>query len=102
MDFKSVMKLSRKITFASTLALALLFGGSVSAQNYRLPGQHNQQHSELIASQSHGNLEVENTQKYLEALRRRRRTRNRHLHRRLGQRLPQLLQKRRRTPARRN
>lgn len=68
MDFKSVMKLSRKITFASTLALALLFGGSVSAQNYRLPGQHNQQHSELIASQSHGNLEVENTQKYLEAL----------------------------------
>ncbi len=62
------MKLSRKITFATTLALGLLFGGAASAQNYRLPGQHNQQHSDLIASQSHGNLEVENTQKYLEAL----------------------------------
>jgi len=62
------MKLSRKITFATTLALGLLLGGTASAQNYRLPGQHNQQHSDLIASQSHGNLEVENTQKYLEAL----------------------------------
>lgn len=62
------MKLSRKIRLASTLALGLLISGVVSAQNYRLPGQHNQQHSDLIASQSHGNLEVENTHKYLEAL----------------------------------
>lgn len=62
------MKLSRKIRLASTLALGLLISGVVSAQNYRLPGQHNQQHNDLIASQSHGNLEVENTHKYLEAL----------------------------------
>ena len=62
------MKLSRKITFLSALALGLLFGGPANAQTYRLPGQHNQQHEDLIASQYHGNVEVENTQKYLEAL----------------------------------
>ena len=62
------MKLSRKIRLASTLALGLLISGVVSAQNYRLPGQPNPQHSDLIASQSHGNHEVENTHKYLEAL----------------------------------
>ena len=60
------MKLSHKI---SLFALALgLCGMSASAQNYRLPGQHTQQHGDLIASQSHGTLDVENTQKYLEAL----------------------------------
>ena len=62
------MKLSRKISIISSLALGLLFGAEGNAQNYRLPGQHNQQHEDLIASQYHGNVEVENTQKYLEAL----------------------------------
>lgn len=62
------MNLSRKITLTFTLALGMMCGGLASAQTFRLPGEHNKQHNTLIASQSHGNLEVENTQKYLEAL----------------------------------
>lgn len=61
------MKLSRKISILTALAIGLLFPAA-EAQNYRLPGEHNQRHNDLIASQSNGNLEVENTQKYLEEL----------------------------------
>lgn len=61
------MKLSCKLTILGAMAMALLAPGA-GAQNYRLPGEHNRQHADLIASQSHSNLEVENTQKYLEEL----------------------------------
>lgn len=61
------MKLSRKIAFLGALAFAITVPGATDAQNYRLPGQHNAQHGELIASQTN-TVEVGNTTKYLESL----------------------------------
>lgn len=43
-------------------------GISVDAQEYRLPGQHSQQHGALIASQGNYSVELENTTQYLESL----------------------------------
>lgn len=60
------MKLTLKFsTLATLIALA---GISVDAQEYRLPGQHTQQHGELIASQGSYSVELENTTQYLESL----------------------------------
>ncbi|MDE7468295.1 MAG: peptidoglycan DD-metalloendopeptidase family protein [Muribaculaceae bacterium] len=59
------MKLLKTFTLISAAVLSVC---SASAQNYRLPGQHSQQHGDLIAAQSNHNLEVENTAKYLESL----------------------------------
>lgn len=63
------MKLSRKITLLSIAAamIGLAFTGAAQT-TYRLPGQHANQHGELIASQGHGSVEVGNTTKYLESL----------------------------------
>ena len=41
---------------------------TASAQNYQLPGQHHQQHGDLLANQSNTAAQVDNTTKYLEAL----------------------------------
>lgn len=62
------MNLSEIIKYTAAAAFGLMLPLLTSAQDYRLPGQHTQQHGDLIASQSHGNLEVDNTTKYLEAL----------------------------------
>lgn len=62
------------MTLSTTLKslAAILLGGaaclSATAQNYRLPGQHASQHSDLIAMQGNGSVEVNNTTKYLESL----------------------------------
>ena len=61
------MKLSRKIALLGAMAFAIAVPGATDAQNYRLPGQHNEQHGELIASQA-STVEVGNTTKYLESL----------------------------------
>lgn len=48
-----------------------MLGGtlSVSAQTvHRLPGQHQEQHGDLLANQGHSNIHVDNTSKYLESL----------------------------------
>lgn len=60
------MNLSKAFTYLSLMAGALLPAG-LTAQNYRLPGQHNTQHGELIASQA-STVEVDNTTKYMESL----------------------------------
>ncbi|MDE6334774.1 MAG: peptidoglycan DD-metalloendopeptidase family protein [Muribaculaceae bacterium] len=62
------MKLSHKITISALFAMAIMLPGITTAQSYRLPGQHTQQHGDLIASQNHSSMEVDNTTKYLEAL----------------------------------
>lgn len=62
------MKLSHKISIFASFAIALMLPGIISAQSYRLPGQHTQQHGDLIANQTNTNLEVDNTTKYLESL----------------------------------
>lgn len=62
------MLISKTFRYLTAAAIALLAPLTAPAQEYRLPGQHQSQHSDLIASQSHGNLEVNNTTKYLEAL----------------------------------
>lgn len=62
------MKLSHKLTISALFAMALMLPGIITAQSYRLPGQHTQQHGDLIASQNHSSMEVDNTTKYLEAL----------------------------------
>ena len=62
------MNLIGTLKFLGAVALGVALPLSISAQEYRLPGQHAQQHGDLIASQSHGNLEVDNTTRYLEAL----------------------------------
>jgi len=62
------MKLSHKLSIFASFTIALILPGIISAQSYRLPGQHSQQHGDLIASQSNGSMEVDNTTKYLEAL----------------------------------
>ncbi len=62
------MKLSRKLTLLGSLAFSMMLSVGAFAQSYRLPGQHSEQHGNLIASQSHNNLEVDNTTKYLESL----------------------------------
>lgn len=60
------MTLSRNLTtILGALALALAL--PAAAQNYRLPGQHNSQHDNLIAAQT-STVEVGNTTKYLESL----------------------------------
>lgn len=64
MHFK--MTLSRK--FSIMAAVTLFLGSAAVAQNYRLPGQHAQQHGDLIAMQGNGSVEVGNTTKYLESL----------------------------------
>lgn len=67
MSMKIKMTLSRK--FSTMLVLAAALGlGTANAQNYRLPGQHAQQHGDLIAMQGSGSVEVENTTQYLESL----------------------------------
>lgn len=50
------MNPTRKITITFTLALGLMCAGLASAQTYSLPSEHNKQHNNLIASQSHGKL----------------------------------------------
>ncbi len=50
------------------LAAAMMCGANAFAQNYRLPGQHAQKHGDLLASQSNGSVEVDNTTRYLEQL----------------------------------
>lgn len=62
------MNLLKTFKYIGAAALGLALPLAAAAQEYRLPGQHAQQHGDLIASQSHGNLEVDNTTKYLEAL----------------------------------
>ena len=62
------MTLRSKFTILATIAAAILGTGTASAQNYRLPGQHVQQHGDLIASQGTGSVEVGNTTRYLESL----------------------------------
>ncbi len=62
------MKLSHKLTILASFAMALMAVSPSAAQSYRLPGQHTQQHGDLIAGQHHSNMEVDNTTKYLEAL----------------------------------
>ncbi len=63
------MNLSHKIP-TICFGLAILLSGSMaaSAQNYQLPGQHHQQHGDLLANQSNTAAQVDNTTKYLEAL----------------------------------
>lgn len=62
------MTLSRKFSTIAVLALSLGLSAGIAAQNYRLPGQHTQQHGDLIAMQGTGSVEVDNTTKYLETL----------------------------------
>ncbi len=62
------MKLSNKIILLGALAAMFIAGPGVSAQEYKLPGQHAEQHGTLIASQSNGAVEVANTTEYLEAI----------------------------------
>lgn len=63
------MFLSHKIQLIG-LSLGCLLAGALtaSAQNYQLPGQHHQQHGDLLANQSNTAAQVDNTTKYLEAL----------------------------------
>ncbi|MDE6269439.1 MAG: peptidoglycan DD-metalloendopeptidase family protein [Muribaculaceae bacterium] len=63
------MNLSHSIKTLSFSLAALAIGAfAASAQNYQLPGQHHQQHGDLLANQSNTAAQVDNTQKYLEAL----------------------------------
>lgn len=62
------MNLIETVKYIGLAALGLSVPFILCAQEYRLPGQHTQQHGDLIASQSHGSFEVDNTTKYLEAL----------------------------------
>ncbi|MDE6160079.1 MAG: peptidoglycan DD-metalloendopeptidase family protein [Muribaculaceae bacterium] len=63
------MILSKLIQNVSgTLALVLLGGVSLTAQNYQLPGQHSRQHGDLLANQGNTGAQVDNTTKYLETL----------------------------------
>lgn len=62
------MTIKASVKLISSAVIGLVLPLMCGAQEYRLPGQHTQQHGDLIASQSHGNLEVDNTTKYLEAL----------------------------------
>lgn len=57
-----------KVKYILGGCLLLTIPFNAVGEEYRLPGQHTQQHGDLIASQSHGNLEVDNTTKYLEAI----------------------------------
>lgn len=57
-----------KVKYILGGCLLLTIPFNAVGEEYRLPGQHAQQHGDLIASQSHGNLEVDNTTKYLEAI----------------------------------
>lgn len=61
------MKFFKNFSLIAAAALMTL-GTTVAAQNYRLPGQHAQQHGDLIAMQGTGSVEVETTTKYLESL----------------------------------
>ena len=62
------MNLIETVKYIGLAALGISVPFILCAQEYRLPGQHTQQHGDLIASQSHGSFEVDNTTKYLEAL----------------------------------
>ena len=64
------MNFSKSIRALSAIALLMLGGTlSVSAQTiHRLPGQHQEQHGDLLANQGHSNIHVDNTSKYLESL----------------------------------
>lgn len=59
------MKISQKLITLAAFTLAALL--PAAAQSYRLPGQHNSQHDNLIAAQTN-TVEVGNTTKYLETL----------------------------------
>ena len=65
---KYTMKIIKAIKYIGAGVIGMMLPLAASAQEYRLPGEHSRQHGDLIASQSHGNLEVDNTTKYLEAL----------------------------------
>lgn len=63
------MKLSQSIQNISAGLILAVFGcAAAAAQNYQLPGQHRQQHGDLLANQGSTGAQVENTSKYLEAL----------------------------------
>jgi murein DD-endopeptidase MepM/ murein hydrolase activator NlpD len=63
------MKLSKFFSIIVAIAGAACLPASMSAQtSYRLPGQHTQQHGDLLASQGTGSVEVGNSTKYLESL----------------------------------
>lgn len=63
------MPLSLRIKILCTTAAAILLtGGNIGAQNVRLPGQHQQQHGNLLANQGNAGIKVDNTTKYMEAL----------------------------------
>ena len=63
------MNLSQSIqNIVCALAVAAFGGAAAYAQNYQLPGQHQQQHGDLLANQGNTAAQVENTTKYLESL----------------------------------
>lgn len=59
---------SLKTKIFYTAVAALLITGGANAQNVRLPGQHQQQHGDLLANQGNAGITVDNTTKYLEEL----------------------------------
>lgn len=63
------MNLSQNIRNAgAAVVLAILGCSAALAQNYQLPGQHRQQHGDLLANQGNTAAQVDNTTKYLETL----------------------------------
>lgn len=69
------MQLSHIFTTIKSLLLAgmpiclgLLTAPDAEAQTIRLPGQHQQQHGELLAHQGNSAIQLDNTTKYLESL----------------------------------
>ncbi|MDE6487138.1 MAG: peptidoglycan DD-metalloendopeptidase family protein [Muribaculaceae bacterium] len=63
------MNLSQNIRNAGAAAVLAILGCSAAlAQNYQLPGQHRQQHGDLLANQGNTAAQVDNTTKYLETL----------------------------------
>lgn len=63
------MNLSQQIKKLSAAFFLTAVGGfAAAAQNYQLPGQHRQQHGDLLANQENTAAQVDNTTKYLESL----------------------------------
>lgn len=62
------MNLTEIVKYVGVVILGIALPITLTAQNYRLPGQHARQHGDLIAMQSQGAFEVGNTLKYLEGL----------------------------------
>ena len=61
------MNFYKKITCVAALMAVFAVNG-VSAQEYKLPGQHNAQHGTLIANQDFGTVDAPNTTEYMEML----------------------------------